>query len=324
MKTMNLIFVMAFAMTLSACGGGGGGSSSAPSDGGGCVVNCGGNGDGDGNPGGGTQTDFYRGYSSDGSRVEAGVGAEPSSGDYAIFPNVGYVEYWDTANRNFDLMTKNPNCLLGGAYEDYALTKVVGTTNNQISIRRTSSQVIWTEHVVNIVRADSYSVTASASCANGLTTVAGNFELYANGQMLVLRTVGNDVYIGIRDSSLINSGSYSGNFQRYLSISAGDDNTAGSITMTNVSAVTSVANMLLFNGNVNTAYSTNVLNYHANGNGSTTHHISLQNQHGWMTGIFGTLGGKKVMVTSLPKDAANDCDSTGCYSVGQFILAIEE
>lgn len=323
MKNMKLILLIGLVVSLSGCGGGsGGGSSSAPSDGGGCVVNCGGN--GGGNPGGGTQTDFYRGFSSDGSRVEAGVGAEPSSGDYAIFPNIGYVEYWDVANRNFDLMTKNPTCLLGGAYEDYALTKIVGTSHNQISIRRTSSQVTWTEHVVNTVRTDSSSVVAAASCANGLTTIAGNFEFYANGQMAVLRTINNDVYLGIRDTSLINSGSYAGNFQRYLSISAGDDNTAGSLTMSNVSAVSSVMNMILFNGNVNTGFSTNALNYHANGNGSTTHHISLQNQHGWMTGIFGILGNKKVMAVSLPKDAANDCDASGCYSVGQLILAIEE
>lgn len=89
-------------------------------------------------------------------------------------------------------------------------------------------------------------------------------------------------------------------------------------------SITSVANMIQFNGDVNTGFATSILNYHANGNGSSTRHITLQNQHGWMTGIFGTLGGKKIMVVSLPKDPANDCDASGCYTVGQFILATEE
>lgn len=321
MKTRNVFFLAMIALITTACGGGGGGSASAPSDGGGgCVVNCG----GDGGANGGGQTDSFKGYSTDGSRVEGGSGSEPTSGDYAIFPNVGYIEYWDATNKSFDMMVKNPTCLLGAAYEDYALTKVVGGTHNQISIQRTSGQVVWTEHAISALRTDTSTATIASSCMNGLTTIAGSFEFYANGQVIVLRTVNNDVYFGIRDTSLINSGSFSGNFQQYLSISIGDDNTAGSITMSGGGSVSSVVNMIQLNGNVNTGFSTNVLNYHANGNGSTTHHISLQNQHGWMMGIFGTLGGKKVMVTSLPKDAANDCDSSGCYTVGQFILAVEE
>lgn len=258
----------------------------------------------------------------------------------------------DYNGRGLKAALYHPTCVTGSTIENYSLILLgdsvskIGDSDTAVGITVSENTVTYSPRVLKYTnsgdltkrKAGAAPSVVATSCITGKRTVPGLGTLYSNGQLAIFRTVTGNVYLGFNSSLVAGSvpNAPSENYNQYVQSFHPDCKLDGCFNKSG--SATSFASMEM-------GISPNSLNSSVTGTGvmfgmppgagnadpwkfnSIKYSSSVSDATICFVGVVASIGGKRIVVASLPfgtMNDSNDSTSTKASGANTILLRLQD